>query len=816
MASLQSKLASGHNSNNSSNNGQEANSKRLLNSELARKMRALASPSPNSSSNNNSSHDDNNNKNDGEGDNICLLNGFSRASDGNATDGGGANANEDETQTSLDALLAPLSSVFACQSPTSIDAPSPLTTASTTPAIPAPHPPSSMNYQVVAQRRESASSGGSRRQHYPLLNSLLGSAAKMKHSQPKQKGKSSSGGDANEEGRKQKTPIEKTTALPTSFSSPSLNDVSSNTTPYGGRTSSRRSTSPSHLKLEQRDPSGESSSANDASLTTKRQQHKQPNRDSSYDVNYEYSQEGAYDNFGVERRLVVVNKNGDRRRSKGGDGQDVQQQQQQQLRETVGMGVEKVERAEVEQPWEMPKNHHVEGGRGSKDKKKRQQQRQQRQSTRARTSTFPGPTSTNLSVPWVLSPFQKHKSKSSPRGSSINALDSSSRKKEEGMEKKKKTGLNIPTRVGHQHQQHQQTRTASPVDLDEISVGSSSNSTAYKNDEDDTEGGYYSAPTEADLRQRSGNIGNGTVVRSLGSTGQNVLATNSRKCLDSERVLSQLGMDVREEDYCIEGEFGSRYDQRAGPKLNYHVHHKGQNGVTRTSDGTKQNKQQSRRRSSKDIASSKTKQRSGGNFKESMKKINTKARQTIGSIINKSDGDDSLDDALPSTDAIGSAAASPKRQQQQQQQQHRYPPSINNDANHPSTKVFPKVFSLLRGQHHSQKPAAAPVPQQIITITPSNSEDNDVAISQEEFHLIKRWQNARARREGYAFDYNDSVDDECDTLGADVDSEVAVNSADRKMMGNEDVMSITASSYSDSTAVMDNRRRPRHKTDYSF
>jgi hypothetical protein len=199
-----------------------------------------------------------------------------------------------------------------------------------------------------------------------------------------------------------------------------------------------------------------------------------------------------------------------------------------------------------------------------------------------------------------------------------------------------------------------------------------------------------------------------------------------------------------------------------------------------------------------------------------MKKINTKARQTIGSIINKSDGDDSLDDALPSTDAIGSAAASPKRQQQQQQQQHRYPPSINNDANHPSTKVFPKVFSLLRGQHHSQKPAAAPVPQQIITITPSNSEDNDVAISQEEFHLIKRWQNARARREGYAFDYNDSVDDECDTLGADVDSEVAVNSADRKMMGNEDVMSITASSYSDSTAVMDNRRRPRHKTDYSF
>lgn len=282
----------------------------------------------------------------------------------------------------------------------------------------------------------------------------------------------------------------------------------------------------------------------------------------------------------------------------------------------------------------------------------------------------------------------------------------------------------------------QQTRGA-PVDIDEVSI-----------DSRDTEAGYYSDPT---------NIPNTlyrTTDTSMG-TGRSVLPQN----FDREQVLSQLGMDVQKDEYCIEGEYGHR---RAGSgRWNYHpkksqsfVYDSRLDAAVVTDDA-----KCGQRRGSK----------LGENIKESMKKI--------GSIIKVSDDEESESDGG-------------------RKRRHR---NTGND------KLGSKVFAMLRG-----KTNVSTIPQ-CITITPSSSEDPE--LTNNDLELMHRWQEARARlrSEGQASPPRHKRD-----------ASVARPHIDKSHKRDDSrTFSIAESFVSERTAHVDNRMQSYldgvgHGADYSF
>ena len=269
---------------------------------------------------------------------------------------------------------------------------------------------------------------------------------------------------------------------------------------------------------------------------------------------------------------------------------------------------------------------------------------------------------------WKLSPFQKNRK---------------GKKQSNATEGKRKEASTVL--ISDLNTLQQQRRRGSPVDLDEVSIDS----------HDDTEAGYYSDPTDADVRNMY--LYRGADTDPSPVTGQNV--PSSRKtCLDSERVLSQLGMDVRKEDYCIEGEYGLPWSNQKGHRRagsgrwNYHQR-KPSDGVGKSKLGIDEvivatgKEQDGRRRGSK----------LGENIKESMKRI--------GSIIKLSDDDDSFAEKKQRNASKGS-----------------------------------KVLSMFRG--HQKANASSSIPHSI-TITPTSSEDHE--ITSNELELINQWQKARAR-----------------------------------------------------------------------
>lgn len=333
---------------------------------------------------------------------------------------------------------------------------------------------------------------------------------------------------------------------------------------------------------------------------------------------------------------------------------------------------------------------------------------------------------------WKLSPFQKGR-KSKKSG-------------------KKKETLAFPS------SDELQMPRGSPVDLDEVSIDS------Y--DDIDTEAGYYSDPTDADVRNPTYMYRERHTDTTLG-TGRRVVT--NRKCIDSEQVLSQLGMDVHEEDYCIEGEYGmSRYQhvnhkghRRAGSgRWNYHQSKPSyvlgsslDVGVSAAHRG-KEKPQSQRRRGSK----------LGENIKESMKKI--------GSIIKLSDDEESEKDR-----------------------------GVRQQYRNTNDNIGSKVLSMLRGHHKGNA-----IPQSI-TITPTASEDPDINMTNDDMELVQRWQKARSRcREGQS------------SPGTNRNASPLAEKSTHKR-NESGVLSIANSMISERTAHVDNRQtpeRPAYRTDSSF
>lgn len=315
---------------------------------------------------------------------------------------------------------------------------------------------------------------------------------------------------------------------------------------------------------------------------------------------------------------------------------------------------------------------------------------------------------------WMTSPFQKgRKKKDSP------AI--AGRRTAEGVaipenRNNAASGIIDGTSIPRRHSFKQPQRRGSPVDLDEVSADSHE----HNYYDDDTEAGYYSDPTDADLRNQNYFLQpERHTDPSYRSTGHNMLA--DRKHLDNERVLSQLGMDVHEEDYCIEGEFTQHRYQSKGShrrassgRWNYHqrrpsyIYGTGPRldigEVIMAGDVGKEEK---RRRGSE----------LGENIKESMKK----SFQKIGDIIKTFDDEDSSQDRA------------------RRKRQH------HNASNNETPKLGSKVLSMLRGGTKQTN-----IPQSII-ITPTPSEDPEISMNTEEsmtteeYELMQRWQMARAR-----------------------------------------------------------------------
>jgi len=252
---------------------------------------------------------------------------------------------------------------------------------------------------------------------------------------------------------------------------------------------------------------------------------------------------------------------------------------------------------------------------------------------------------------WKLSPFQM-----SRKGKKTNGTQKDIR--------------NEDTTIRNKQPKHEQQQ--GPVDLDEVSVDSN----------DPSEEGYYSDPTNAVVR-------NATYLHQERHTDQNLAlmryAAIDRNC--PSNVLSQLGMDVAVEDYCIEGAYDAAYERRehhrvANGKWNYHQKRPGNcNGEPKQNvDGGKSPERLGRAKL-------------GETIKGSMKKIG---------MIMKSDDEDSIEhiDNFKKQQRRGS-----------------------------------KVVSILRGHNKA-------IPQ-TIAITPTPSEDPETNMTHDDLELMYRWQNAR-------------------------------------------------------------------------
>ncbi|KAL3790406.1 hypothetical protein HJC23_013578 [Cyclotella cryptica] len=416
-------------------------------------------------------------------------------------------------------------------------------------------------------------------------------------------------------------------------------------------------------------------------------------------------------------------------------------------------------------------------------------------------------TSPHVPLPWVLSPFQKSTRKKKKKSPSVSNRKGTNRVEEDGNGTAAPSLLCIPIRAGQKKGRppSQPPLRGPPIDLDEVSTDSPQGAPQQFHyvDDGDTEAGYYSEPTDA-IDRHCALFPTTTVGDGAGMLPQ---PSSSRKVLDRERVLSQLGMDVREEDYCIEGEYYSGLPHRSthpqfqgrsgvgpgGGRWNYHqrkpsyVYDTGPRLdvgevilANAGKDSALSQRQQERRRRGSEF---------GENIKEGMKKINSRARQTFGNIICKSSDDDESDG--------GERGGSGRKR----------PPLSGGNSDTPNNKVFgSKVLSLLRGHHSRLLTSSSDIPPQIITVTPTTSDDPEMPMTNEEMALMQRWQMARARCKSDGHGSLPTSPSCGEGVVSPSGSDVMDSSSKQRGEG-VDVLSIGASSFSDRTAHVDNRLR---------
>eukprot|EP00571_Detonula_confervacea_P007490 CAMPEP_0172316450 /NCGR_PEP_ID=MMETSP1058-20130122/28248_1 /TAXON_ID=83371 /ORGANISM="Detonula confervacea, Strain CCMP 353" /LENGTH=558 /DNA_ID=CAMNT_0013030759 /DNA_START=99 /DNA_END=1775 /DNA_ORIENTATION=- len=254
----------------------------------------------------------------------------------------------------------------------------------------------------------------------------------------------------------------------------------------------------------------------------------------------------------------------------------------------------------------------------------------------------------------------------------------------------------------------------------------------------------HSAPTEAELR---GEL--------------------SWERLDTERLLSQMGMDVTEEDYCIEGQFiASSRSNNDTQKIRCHSYDCNYNHPL-------ENAYEDFAVERKLVELKRPEQEEAHNNKIlagvcSMRRIVKNSLGNIGN--NNSDGRES------------------------NRKHHNGHNHVRDKSPNNSKVLKSKVLSILRGgnRHNSTKDK---VPEQIIaSISPTSSEDNvDCPITPEDMELLYRWQTARMQGGN-------------NRLGSPMRTPLGKKNY-------EDVLSIT-SSCGDKTVPMDNRRR--HRSMVSF
>lgn len=367
----------------------------------------------------------------------------------------------------------------------------------------------------------------------------------------------------------------------------------------------------------------------------------QPQSCSSYDCNYKYSQESAYEDFGVERKLIdKINKKG----------------QSSSAQQSSERGGEK------------------------KKKKKMKHLIRLRQSVSAQSQAVTPPNNKSL-VTGVKKPTSHGGSPSTlpPSGKS-----SSTRK------------VVPPPAVVR--------RSAPPTYFEvDITEGSQYSSSSV---------GYHSAPIETELRP--------------------------------DRSLSQMGMEVTEEDYCIEGEYMARQFQKQEQQQRHHT----VSGYSTTNHKGRSNNKKANNESAFSMKEL-TKGLEGLSTRNpscSPKTLKTKVLSALRRGNNSSD-----------TVATKDAAASDKKKR---------------------------------------------IPHQIaITVTPSTSEDTgDDHLSLDDMKLLYKWQHARSRRDVNQFSSSRGGVVSCSTDDNFNHVEMAVT----KRIS-DDVTSIT-SSVGDRTVSVDNRR----------
>jgi len=318
-----------------------------------------------------------------------------------------------------------------------------------------------------------------------------------------------------------------------------------------------------------------------------------------------------------------------------------------------------------------------------------------------------------------------------------------------------------------------------------------------------------------------------------------------RGMLDAERLLSQMGMDVSEEDYCIEGEFGTP-SRTTGSSRSYR-HNYGGGGSTGRTGGNDGNYGGIRNRchsydcnydhplerayedfgverklvelnpsSSPPVRGPTDKSRHArqhGRVRSPVRSMKKLVRHSLANIGNNNNNNNN------------------NNNDQNQDSNVKSPSKNNNNNNNKVLKT--KVLSILcgKGLMKQQRPK---VPQQIvatsISTTPSQDENNhmvmndNVEMTLEDMQLLYRWQNARCGVR--VRNYYDSGSGSCSNekmINLDTDegptttTRAAATTTTNPLgsaMNFEDVLSIT-SSCGDKTLPMDNRRKCL-RTGFSF
>lgn len=414
----------------------------------------------------------------------------------------------------------------------------------------------------------------------------------------------------------------------------------------------------------------------------------------SYDCNYRYSLESAYENFGVERRLVALKQD---RSNEDFDG--------------------KASRA-----------------------------------SRGRTCTHPR---TSLPPVW--------EAESRPRPSH-DARHASS---------------------AHNNSTHK----SAPVDIDEFDE-----EILRRHDEDLKMRRSLSAER---ARRPSAKIIGSTMTHDS-APSKDIRSESGLERLDAERLLSQMGMDVTEEDYCIEGEFSRRRNHRE-TKSRCHSYDCNYVGICleRAYEDFGVERQLTELKRPPERLEARDRKKRSGLRVRSVKKI---VRESLGSFVGNCS---SLDD--------GRANGVSNRKHRRGNMVHNRGKSSPSNAKinvASKTKVIAKALCCVNRRDGTKEDCRVPIPEQIVAttiITPTNSEDHadngGCPITPEDMRLLYRWQTARVR--------GASATDE----GIEARITTIATSSGRKNY--EDVLSIT-SSCGDKTAPVDNRRGGRHRQGCSF